>query len=151
MASLLICEMAAHYRSRGMSLLDALDELTARLGAFADIQRSVSFPGVRGAREMEALMERLRRQPPQALLGRKLTQLADYASGVVTGPGGGREDAGLPRSNVLRFVFGEDLTVTVRPSGTEPKLKLYVSARAENQEAAGALARQAAHSGALLP
>lgn len=124
-ASLLICEMAAFYKQQGISLADKLEELYETYGYCLDTQYCYDFQGLRGAKRMEEIMGTLR-GGIKDLGGRKVTGFADYKDGL----------DGLPRSNVVRFILEDGCSVVVRPSGTEPKIKVYVSVRGESREAA---------------
>ena len=138
-AAMLMCELAADARVRGQSLAQELDALYARYGYYVGQVDSRVFPGQEGAAEMQAFMESLRRNPPQVLAGLPVTARCDYRARVLTRADGTEEPITLPRSNVLRFQMGEKVQVIARPSGTEPKLKLYYSAAAETREAATAI------------
>lgn len=115
-ASLLICEMFAWYKAQGKSLVDVLNELYERHGFYETKLLSFTFDGAAGFARMQELMSALRENPPKSLAGEAVTQVLDYD----------RDGTGLPRSNVLRFIM-EDGEAVVRPSGTEPKLKVYLT------------------------
>lgn len=125
-ASLLICEMFAWYRAQGKSLLDGLNDLYEKYGFYATRLLSYEFDGSAGFARMRALMDALRQSPPKALADCAVTGVDDYLA----------PHEGLPKSNVLRF-FMDGSEVVVRPSGTEPKLKVYLTA-AEPTRAEGA-------------
>ena len=120
-ASLLICEMFAWYRGRGMSLVDGLRELQRRCGVYQTKLLTYAFEGAAGFAEMERRMNALRASPPAEIGGETVTGCLDYD----------REGTGLPRSNVLRFLLEQGEAV-IRPSGTEPKLKVYLTYWGEN-------------------
>lgn len=136
-ASMLICEMAAWYKSRGKNLGEALDDLYAEYGTYFNRVDSYTFAGSDGMEKMASLMSSLRQTPPAKIAGKAVTEYADYLAGVRTRTHT-REEAptGLPAANVVEFVLGECGSVIVRPSGTEPKLKLYYSLRAASRPAA---------------
>ena len=134
---MLICEMAAWYKSRGKNLGEAMDDLYAQYGAYFNQVDSYTFPGSDGMAQMAALMQQLREAPLTALAGRPVTGHTDYQAGVRCEEGEGETPTGLPSSNVMEFRFGAEGSVVVRPSGTEPKLKLYYSLRAADRAAAG--------------
>ncbi len=127
-ASMLCCEMTAWYRRQGMTLADAMDALYRRYGYFRNDLASFTYEGADGMAKMQSIMEKLRTQPPKFLAQQPVTGMADY----LTGEGVARQ---LPRSDVLEF-RGESVKLLVRPSGTEPKIKLYLSARAASMEQA---------------
>ena len=135
-ASMLICEMAAWYKSRGKNLGEAMDDLYAQYGAYFNKVDSYTFPGSDGMAQMAALMQQLREAPLTALAGRPVTGHTDYQAGVRCEEGKGETPTGLPSANVMEFRFGAEGSVVVRPSGTEPKLKLYYSLRAADRAAA---------------
>lgn len=124
-AAFLICEMFAFYRTRGISLLDKLNELYAKYGYCLNTLHSFEFEGAAGFNRMQEIMASLRSGLTE-LGGRTIEQLLDYAPGL----------DGLPKSDVLKFRLAGGASVVVRPSGTEPKLKLYVSVSAPDAEAA---------------
>lgn len=121
----LICEMFAYYKTRGISLLEKLNELYAQYGYCLNTLHSYEFEGAAGFARMQEIMCTLR-GGVTALGGRKVEQCIDYAPGI----------DGLPASNVLKYRLEGDASVVVRPSGTEPKLKLYVSVSASEKEKA---------------
>ena len=114
-ACMLICEMAQYYRLQGMNLVQAMRQLYERYGYYRNRTVSYEFEGIQGAQKMAALMETLRNNPPVALAGRTVERVVDYASGM----------EGLPPANVLTFELSDQAKVIVRPSGTEPKIKVY--------------------------
>lgn len=134
-ASLLICEMFAYYKAQGRSLLDVLEELYQTYGAYESRLLSFAFEGSSGFAKMQGLMDSLRKAPPAEIAGRPVEGIVDYLDDAATG---------LPRSNVLRFLLTGGMEATVRPSGTEPKLKVYLTAvgkdRAESRKIADRLA-----------
>lgn len=122
-ASMLCCEMTAWYKSRGMTLAQAMDALYEKYGFYRNDLASFTFEGAEGMQKMAAIMEHLRANPPKTLDSRAVTQVVDYQAGINN----------LPRSNVLEFQT-DCAKVLVRPSGTEPKVKVYLSARAANMD-----------------
>ncbi len=124
-ASLLICEMAAFCKSRGISLAEKLEELYRTYGYCLDTQHCYEFEGARGSEQMAEIMKRFRENP--FFLGEKrIVSFLDYRDGL----------DGLPKSDVVRFSLEDGCSVVVRPSGTEPKIKVYVSVRGESRGAA---------------
>lgn len=114
--SMLICEMAAYYRSIGSSIKQRLDEIYAQYGRFLNKVDSYEFDGLSGMDKMAGIMNTLRTNPPVEFAGRKVVSLTDYNK---------PEETGLPKANVLIFGLEDGATVVVRPSGTEPKIKTY--------------------------
>ena len=146
--SVLICEMANYYRAEGKTLADRLDELYAEFGAYRNSVDSFAFEGSAGMDQMKAIMEKLRNNPPQEILGRKLVTFNDYLKSESRAADGTVSEIKLPKSNVLKFVFENGLGIIARPSGTEPKLKIYYTVKADSMEAAdGILASLAGKDG----
>jgi len=139
--SLIICEMAAWYKRQGKTLADALDDLYAKYGFYRNYVQSMAFEGADGMAKMAAIMDGLRNNPPATIGGRQVEYLSDYGRSV-TIRGGEEAPIDLPKSNVLEFGVAGAGTVTVRPSGTEPKIKVYYSLKAETPEAAEALNKE---------
>ena len=136
-ASLLICEMAAYYKTRGMTLIDALEELFVKYGCFRENVFSIGMTGADASEKMAALMQRLRATPPTAMGDKKLAQFRDYkAETVLDLRTGEKSSTGLPKSDVLYYLCEDDNLVVVRPSGTEPKVKVYVLANGADMNAA---------------
>lgn len=129
-ASMLICQMARYWRSRGMNLVQALDALYGRYGFFANRTVSLSYPGADGAARMASIMRALRENPPELLAESRVAGIADYKPGC----------AGLPPADVVELALENGDKVIVRPSGTEPKIKAYLFAcRADRRSAHDAL------------
>ena len=128
MACMLVCEMAQALKARGLSVWEALEALYARHGYLGTRLLSFDIAGALPMREMAATMRRLRQAGPSTLAGRAVTQVKDYQNGI----------DGLPQSNVLVYL-ADGLKAVVRPSGTEPKVKVYLFAKAENPAASAAL------------
>ena len=114
--SMLICEMAAYYRSIGSSIKQRLEEIYAQYGRYLNKVDSFEFPGLSGMDTMAGIMSSLRTDPPAEFAGRKVVSVTDY-----TKP----EETGLPKANVLIYALEDGSSVIVRPSGTEPKIKAY--------------------------
>jgi len=131
-ASAMTVEMALYHKSQGRTLWDQLREIWKRHGYFREALISKAFKGESGLGAMRALMERLRKSPPQLFAGQKVVSVKDYLTGETIIPATGKHEKNidLPSSNVLQFVLEDDSIVTVRPSGTEPKIKFYISCRA---------------------
>ena len=122
--SMLICEMTAYYRAKGMTLSDALDALWKKYGYCYETNREIYMEGLDGAARMEALMNSLRTTPPSVFGKAKVVMVGDYEKATITENGTVRP-TGLPRSNVLYYRLENDDVIVVRPSGTEPKIKFY--------------------------
>ena len=130
--SMLICEMAAYYRSIGSSIKERLEAIYAQYGRYLNKVDSFEFPGLSGMDKMASIMESLRTNPPKEIGGYAVTKVTDYKK---------PEETGLPAANVLIYALEGGATVVVRPSGTEPKIKTYFTtlgkdlAEAEAQKA----------------
>ena len=114
--SMLICEMAAYYRSKGSSIKERLEEIYAEYGRYLNQVDSFEFPGLSGMEKMDAIMEGLRKNPPKEFAGYTVEKATDYKN---------TEETGLPSANILIYTLEGGATVIVRPSGTEPKIKAY--------------------------
>lgn len=127
-ASMLICEMVCYYKTLGKDLLDMLNELYSEFGYFSNTQVSFTFEGQTGMEKMADIMAELRQTPPTSIAGTAVTQVADYVGSVRTFlPDNRKEQITLPKSDVLEFILENDCSVIIRPSGTEPKIKIYIS------------------------
>ena len=122
-ASMLICEMAAYYRSIGSSLKQRLEEIYAQYGRYLNKVDSFEFPGLSGMDKMAGIMGYLREDAPKEFAGISVKSVADYSHPEATG---------LPKANVLIFTLADGSTVIVRPSGTEPKIKTYFTTKGAN-------------------
>ena len=126
-ASLLLTEMAAWYFSQGMTLFDALRSLYEKYGWYGEKTHNLVMPGLDGLEKMAALMQSLRAQPPVEIGGVKVAQYKDYSDGTVRDAATGAvTPMPLSGSNVLRFELTDGSHIVVRPSGTEPKIKVYI-------------------------
>lgn len=121
----MICEMFSYYKTQGISLLEKLEELYRDYGYCMNTLHSYEFDGSAGFAKMQSIMQTFR-SGIKEFGGKKVIKLLDYAKGL----------DGLPKSDVLKFLLEDNCSIVVRPSGTEPKLKIYVSVSAENKEAA---------------
>ncbi|MDD7204045.1 MAG: phospho-sugar mutase, partial [Coriobacteriaceae bacterium] len=137
-ASMLICQMARWHKSQGRGLVDAMNALYDRYGFYLNRTVNVQYPGSEGAAKMAAIMEGLRDNPPQELAGHRVLEFADFEPGVEMPRVNGSADEAqmLPGANVVSFTLGEGVKVLIRPSGTEPKIKAYLFAKAATREQA---------------
>ena len=119
-ASMLICEMAAYYRSIGSSIKQRLEEIYAEYGRYLNQVDSFEFPGLSGMDKMAGMMASLRENPPKDIAGIPVAKVTDYLK---------PEETGLPKSNVLTYTLENGEVVVVRPSGTEPKIKAYYTTK----------------------
>ena len=134
-ASLLIAEVAAACQAEGITLYDRVQQIFREYGYFVEKVVSKTLPGKDGLTRMKEIMKELRANPPKALAGMQVTAVRDYLTGVRTSQGQA-EPTGLPTSDVLYFELERGCWVCIRPSGTEPKIKLYVNTNAPDQAAA---------------
>ena len=134
-ASLLIAEVAAACKAEGITLYDRVQEIFAKYGYFVEKVVSKTLPGKDGLTRMKEIMKELRANPPREIGGMKVTAVRDYLKGIRAAEGK-EEPTGLPASDVLYFELEGGCWVCVRPSGTEPKIKLYVNSNARDKEEA---------------
>ncbi len=127
-AAVMTAEMALYHRSTGKSLLDRLRQIWQTYGYFEECQISKGFKGQSGAEVMKRLMDDLRKNPPKQFAGQSVVEVRDYNLGIVSNSSGLEiRKTGLPPSNVLQWKLESGSMVTARPSGTEPKIKFYIS------------------------
>jgi phosphoglucomutase len=139
-AAMLIAEMALWYKRRGMTLFDAIAELYKKYGFFAERTVSITITGNDAQERMKKLMAHLREEAPREISGTGVVAARDYLSGErVILSSKKSSKTGLPPSNVLYYEFEDGNFVVVRPSGTEPKVKLYLLVRGDDEAQAGEL------------
>lgn len=125
-ASMLICEMAAYYRTKGISMIQARDNMYKKYGVFRHSLQSFTFEGESGMHQMKALMQKLRDERPADIGGLKVLAVSDYQASITTDAlTGAQTEITLPKSDVLVFALENNAKVVIRPSGTEPKIKSY--------------------------
>ena len=134
-ASMLIAEMAAYYRTKGMTLYDAMQTMYEKYGYYTEQTISITMPGVAGLERMKELMAELRATPLTEVAGHKVEYIRDYQSGVRTCVSCGKtEEMELSGQNVLYYELAGGTSFIIRPSGTEPKVKVYIMAKADSKE-----------------
>ncbi len=139
-ASMLICEMAAYYRTKGISMIQARDNMYKKYGVFRHSLQSFTFEGESGMHQMKALMQQLRDDRPEEIGGLKVLAVSDYAVSLTTNTLTGEQtEITLPKSDVLVFALENHAKVVIRPSGTEPKIKSYYTTVGATMEDAAAL------------
>ena len=145
-AAVAMTEMAAYYAGKGMTLYDALMALYEKYGDYGERTLNLVMPGLDGLKKMAALMSGLRANPPKEIGGESVKTWKDYKDGsVVDAATGDRTQMELSGSNVLRYELADGTSVIVRPSGTEPKVKVYILAQgASRQDCADKVARYSA-------
>ncbi len=136
-ASMLICEMAAFYRTKGISLLQARENMYNKYGVYLHSQKSFTCEGATGMERMKEIMADLRTNTPKTIGGLSVTKFDDYMAGTsVDTATGAKTMLTLPKSDVLTFTLTDGASVVIRPSGTEPKIKAYFTTTGETQAAA---------------
>ena len=140
-ASMLICEMAAYYKTKNMNLVDVMESLYEEFGFYANVVESYTFEGASGMEKMASIMDGLRANAPSKIAGYDVVSVSDYeASKTVFANGRADEKIELPKSNVLAYGLTDGNKVIVRPSGTEPKIKAYITAVGKSREEADSIA-----------
>ncbi len=134
-ASLLISEAACACEADGVTLYDRMQEIFKKYGYYVEKVVSKTLPGMDGLTRMKEIMKQLRACPPESLAGLKVTAVRDYLAGTRTADGVA-EPTGLPKSDVLYYELEQGNWVCIRPSGTEPKIKLYINTNAKDEAAA---------------
>lgn len=133
-AAMLVAEMASFYHDKGMTLLDAINALYEKYGWFKEKTINLVMPGLDGLQKMAALMTSLRSEPPTEIAGEEVIRLRDYADGSIWVAGLGKVDrTPISGSNVLYFELADGCSFIIRPSGTEPKIKVYILSRGKDE------------------
>ena len=136
-ASLIICEMASYYKLRGMSLLEFMENIYKKYGMYYNSLLNFYFEGASGMEKMANIMSSLRNSTPKEIAGKKVVKFADYQLSVIKDMVTGDDSKiNLPKSNVLSYYLEDECKVIVRPSGTEPKLKAYITAVGSSRDEA---------------
>ena len=130
--SMLICEMASYYKRQGKTLVDVMNELYEKYGYYQNATLNFGFEGEDGMKTMQNIMDTLRKNPPAEIAGTKVVGRSDYQESQSYGDKEGVID--LPKSNVLEYRLENGCKLTVRPSGTEPKIKIYLSGKGATME-----------------
>ena len=134
-ASMLICEMVAYYKENGVTLIDVLEKIYEKHGYYFCSQKNYTFEGASGMQHIGEIMDNLRNSPPTELLGSAVVKINDYSTSLSTTPSSGEQSViDLPKSNVLSFFAEDGSSLIARPSGTEPKIKFYLSAVSQTSE-----------------
>ena len=142
-ASMLICEMAAYYRTQGITLMQARENLYKKYGMFLQTLYSFEFDGESGMKHMEEIMTGLRENHPTVIGGLKVERFEDYKASTSKNIATGEvKELTLPKSNVLAFYLEGGCKAIVRPSGTEPKIKTYITAKAPTRAEAEVIEQQ---------
>ncbi|MEY8333188.1 phospho-sugar mutase [Lachnospiraceae bacterium 47-T17] len=138
-ASMTLCEAAAYYKTKHMTLWDAMLAMYERYGYYKDHVESITLKGIEGLAKIQEIMDTLRADAPKEIGGYKVTAVRDYKADTITDmESGAVKPTGLPASNVLYYELTDDAWVCVRPSGTEPKVKFYLGVKGDSLEDADA-------------
>lgn len=134
-ASMALCEAAAYYKGKGLTLWDALLEMYERYGFYREDVVSIELKGIEGAEQIKSIMAGLRDNAPKTIGGYKVLRVRDYkAQTIIENETGAQTETGLPTADVLYYDLPENFWVCVRPSGTEPKIKIYVGVKSDSIE-----------------
>ena len=134
-ASMMLCEAAAYYKTKNMTLWDAMIQMYERYGYYKDEVTSITLKGMEGLEKIQEIMNNLRANAPKEIGGYQVTAVRDYKNDTITDTASGAVKAtGLPSSNVLYYELTDDAWVCVRPSGTEPKVKFYFGIKGTSLE-----------------
>jgi phosphoglucomutase len=128
-SSAMIAEMTAWAKSQGKSLFELLTDIYERFGFYYEELKSITKKGLSGSEEIKQMMANFRSNPPKSLAGSPVTTVIDYLEGYQQRTNGIKEQVSLPRSNVLQYLTEDGTKVSIRPSGTEPKIKFYFSVK----------------------
>jgi hypothetical protein len=135
--SFMIAEMFAYYMSRGKSLIEVLDSLYQKYGYCLNTLHSFEFEGESGMKKMQDIMKSLREDIPNKFAGKKIVEVQDYLLSEITDiVSNNKRGINLPKSNVIKYILKGNSSIVLRPSGTEPKLKLYISISAKSKDEA---------------
>lgn len=135
-ASMLICEAAAYYKSRGMSLYDGIVELYEKYGYYLEDLKSITMKGIEGSKRIEEIMDSFRNNTPNSIGGAKVIRVKDYLKSIdYSVLDGEKRSIELPKSNVIQLFLEDGSVITARPSGTEPKIKFYFAATGNSEKA----------------
>lgn len=142
-AAMLISEMAAHYKKQGKTLADVMDDIYSEHGIYLNTLLNFAFEGAEGMSIMSEMMENLRNNPPEKIAGLDVKKVSDYKTSVATEkPSEIMMHIDLPKSNVLSYSLTDACSAIVRPSGTEPKIKIYITAHAESFDKANKITEE---------
>ena len=138
-ATAALCEAAAYYKEKGMTLWDAMVAMYEKYGYYKDTVKSIGLKGIEGLAKIQEIMEHFRQEPPKALGGYTVTAARDYKAGTIADMASGAvRSTGLPSANVLYYEMNDGAWLCVRPSGTEPKIKFYYGVKGTSMEDADA-------------
>ncbi len=127
-ACLLLCEACAYYLEKGLDLVDVLEDLYKKYGYYIDTIDNIYFEGLEGKKKMNEIMQKFRNDKEIPFEGFEIKRIEDYETGIAYNMNGKKEKLKLPKSNVLKYIFSDGSWFVLRPSGTEPKIKIYTEA-----------------------
>ena len=133
-ASMLICEMVAYYKGKGINLVDVLDGIYKKYRYYYCSQKSYTFEGQSGMQKISDIMENLRKNSPKTICNSSVITVKDYLNSIEINADGSKKAIDLPKSNVLSFFCDNGCSLIARPSGTEPKIKFYISAVSDTSD-----------------
>lgn len=135
--SMLICEMVSYYKSCNKTLVDELNEIHKKFSYYVEETISLNFTGISGQNKMKSIMEKFRENKLNVIAGQNIPYIQDYKLGIISNlVNGTTTRLDFPKSDVLKFCFENGSWIALRPSGTEPKLKIYISVKSDNEESA---------------
>lgn len=137
-ASMLLCEMTAYYKQKGLTLTGVLNELGKKFGYYKNMQKSVSFEGQSGMAKIKEICDNARSNPPKSIAGYKVVSVGDFMTSTETLSDGTTSKIELPKADVIKFTLEDGSSVIIRPSGTEPKIKFYISVKADTAQLSNA-------------
>ena len=138
-ATAALCEAAAYYKEKGMTLWDAMVAMYEKYGYYKDTVKSIGLKGIEGLAKIQEIMENFRQEPPKTLGDYTVTAARDYKAGTIMDMASGAvRPTGLPSANVLYYEMNDGAWLCVRPSGTEPKIKFYYGVKGASMEDADA-------------
>ena len=142
LAALLLCKAAQYYRSQGQSLLEVLEKLYETHGYYLEGVKNIAFTGLDGMDKMREIMTRLREKPIGVVGDLAVQYIEDYLSRISTAADGKVSDIQLPAANAVKLILERSAWICIRPSGTEPKIKIYYAVREAKRKAAGKSAQK---------
>lgn len=135
-AVMALCEAAAFYKSKGLTLLDQMNEMYKKYGYYKEAQVSITLKGIEGEEKIKKILNDFRKNPPKKIGKYKVIAIRDYENGIINYENGEEKTTNLPKSNVLYYELEDNAWCCVRPSGTEPKIKFYIGVKEDSNEKA---------------
>ena len=135
-AVMALCEAAAYYKSKGLTLWDQMNEIYKKYGYYKETQVSITMKGIEGAEKIKQMLADFRENPPKKFGKYNVIAIRDYDSGIIKFADGTEGKTNLPKSNVLYYELEDNAWCCVRPSGTEPKIKFYIGVKEDTNDKA---------------